>query len=517
MSEKAGREGANRAWSTRKSLSETTLPQEYLEKLEQKRKQLDESIHRYIAAKEREYKQFQKELKQQYKLSQGQDGRHDVINRPGSPDGGQDDEQTAVLEAPRISAVDALLTAERRDSDRPATGREDGVLAFQDRSAIAGLKDRRASVEREKDFLGLFTPDYLPALTAKNAPLLQRSTSAPHPLRTAEEESDTSPFERANSDSLVQAKPKRPSHLAFVQRTSSSGSSAEGKLASALKSPTQRPKQKRVSLAVGDSIVAPSDSVPTALSQNTTSSHSRKPSSVPEREYPISTKRSSTEDDAEVPSVESSLPRHDLTSQANATISEEEEAHVFPPAVKTSSPTSSLRPYSSPWKIHPDGDLFDLEDDDEALPPPQMESDSDNVLESEDDIAGRAEPVEHPGSPPGVGEMRYDPTPGLIPEPKKEDEDSVVPYLAFGPSSAIAPTKPGFRRPSVIDDPVYIGANYKAAEQDAVENDVYGSSFNRPSSKGSFTAGSLGESYMAQHAEEMMKLRTARQQAQVKS
>ena len=80
-----------------------------------------------------------------------------------------------------------------------------------------------------------------------------------------------------------------------------------------------------------------------------------------------------------------------------------------------------------------------------------------------------------------------------------------MPYLASGPSSAVAsqqPTRPGFRRPSVIRDPVYQGTDYRAAERDAVEKEIYGSSFNRLSSKGSFTAGSLGESYMAKHAEE---------------
>ena len=57
----------------------------------------------------------------------------------------------------------------------------------------------------------------------------------------------------------------------------------------------------------------------------------------------------------------------------------------------------------------------------------------------------------------------------------------------------------------------------KLEREEAVENEVYGSSYNRPNTKGSFTPGSLGESYMARHAEEMMKLRMAQQQTQVKS
>ena len=84
MSVEAEREGATRRSSSRKSLSETTLPQEYLDKLEEKRKLLDESIHKYIAAKEREYKHFQKELKQQYKLSQGQNGSQHAVKERAS-------------------------------------------------------------------------------------------------------------------------------------------------------------------------------------------------------------------------------------------------------------------------------------------------------------------------------------------------------------------------------------------------------------------------------------------------
>ncbi|KAK3082496.1 hypothetical protein LTR53_020306, partial [Teratosphaeriaceae sp. CCFEE 6253] len=83
------------------------------------------------------------------------------------------------------------------------------------------------------------------------------------------------------------AKYKRPVHLQLAKRTSSSGSSADGKLASAMKSPTQslqRPKRKRVSLAVGDSIVAPSDNVPSALNNSSAPSHSRVRSPESERE-----------------------------------------------------------------------------------------------------------------------------------------------------------------------------------------------------------------------------------------
>ena len=58
MSDKGGRDGLTRRSSFRKSLADAALPSNYLEELEEKRRQLDESIHKYIASKEREYKNF---------------------------------------------------------------------------------------------------------------------------------------------------------------------------------------------------------------------------------------------------------------------------------------------------------------------------------------------------------------------------------------------------------------------------------------------------------------------------
>ena len=526
MSEKGGRDSWTRRSSFRKSLSEAALPEQYLELLEEKRRQLDESIHKYVAAKERDYKSFEKELKEQYRETQGHDSTNGVGKRRNSSESTQGNGQTELLEAQRVSAVDALLA--KRGQDSRALEADDDGQRLQDRSTIAGLKDRRTSVERDKDFLGLFTPPYLPALDDRHArDKLERTSSAPTapPLpNKADGEDPPGSLERANSDSMVQAKPKRPSHLALVQRTSSSGSSADGKLASAMKSPTQRPKRKRVSLAVGDSIVAPSDSVPLALSHNSTPSHSRIRYLVPEREQHISAKEAENVEAEEDPSIESSMQTVKPVALSNEANVDGEVVQQTPPATTRSSllsQTGSPRPSPSSSKIDPDGDLFDLENEDSDAAHAQAETEElDSALESDDaDVTGRIDPTESDDIEPDATEERYDPTTGSIPVPE-DSKDSAVPYLAFGPGSAVAsqqPTQPGFRRPSVVHDPIFRGENYKVVEEDAVENDVYGSSFNRPSSKGSFTAGSLGESYMAQHAEEMMKLRSARQQAQVRS
>jgi hypothetical protein len=99
-------------------------------------------------------------------------------------------------------------------------------------------------------------------------------------------------------------------------------------------------------------------------------------------------------------------------------------------------------------------------------------------------------------------------------DPEHDDENETE-HIEFRPESVKAsqqPTNPGFRRPSVVRDPGYTGKDYTRAATNADETGIYGSSYVRPVSKGSFTAGSLGESYMARHAEEMMRLRMAKQE-----
>ena len=416
---------------------------------------------------------------------------------------------------------------------------DDDAPGLHDRSMIAGLRDRRASVEREKDFIGVFTPPFLPALDYRESNRLERASSAPTAVPQAsnvEPQDDSGALERANSDSVMQAKPRRPSHLALVQRTSSSGSSADGRLgavdgrlASAMKN-AQRPKRKqRVSLAVGDAIVAPSDSVTLSLSQHSSSSHSRIRPAVADREIPTIKKQSTNAPEGRSVSLEPSLQIAEDVVLANAMAANDQGlSDRLSTAAILPSPKSSRsnRPSASTSKLDADGDLFDLED--EELPPndptyseESIDDSEEPVQESGGEIIGRVnDATVTEGFEVEPGEERYDPTTGLVPEPV-DGTDSAVPYLAFGPSSSVAsqqPIQPGFRRPSVVYDPIYRGPDYQTVEREAVENERYGSSFNRPSSKGSFTAGSLGESYMAKHADEMMKLRHSKQQqTQVRS
>lgn len=521
MAERACHSGTTRRQSFRKTLAEAGLPQDYLDTLEQKRRQLDESIHKYIAAKEREYKQFEKELRQQYKLSQDKEG---VKPRRTSSESTQDITGSPRLQGQQQSVVDVLLAAGlERDqighSVAVAVDDDDGTPALEAKSSMAGMTDRRASMERDKEFVGVFTPAFLPALENKaefnNA--AERGSSAPPPTSSSMEQgSDLDAGQRANSDTMVQAKGKRPTQLQLMQRTSSSGSSADGKLTSAMKSPThasKQPKRKRVSIAVGNSIVAPSDNVPLDLSSNNhTPSHSRTRSPASERESTSSGPAKAVEslEDAQRQAIsttvlpESPQPTMNGKSPIGKDQIEEPAATTTPALPTVPTPTKSSR-------IDPDGDLFDLDDEDEDAKPEPIPD------ENEDIITGRVDRNPHMLDDGDI----YDPNAGIIPDHEEEEEglDGHADHIEFGPGSANAsqqPTYPGFRRPSVSMDPIYMGTNYKRAEHSAVVNDVYGSSYSRPASKGSFTAGSLGESFMARNAE-MLRDRTTQEESQVPS
>ncbi|TKA52633.1 hypothetical protein B0A55_13811 [Friedmanniomyces simplex] len=343
------------------------------------------------------------------------------------------------------------------------------------------------------------------------------------------------------------AKYKRPVHLQLAKRTSSSGSSADGKLASAMKSPQQsmlRPKRKRVSLAVGDSIVAPSDNVPVATKNSTTASHSRTRSPETEREKVavIQAGPTAAMDFAQQP------PSTDTTTASPAPSNSEP-----PPSGRTlaAAATSASSPRKS---IDPDGDLFDLEDESDNTPHPM--GDFESAIESEEDaapgIAGRiersTEPEERnevpvPSPRLEIGESySYDPEAGLIPQPTAEDThptsktNAAKPDKAthlecrprtasaasagFSSSSSQQPTSPGFKRPAVDSDPISRGPDHYCFEGETaapgVEEETYGSSFSRPPTKGSFTGGSLGESFMAKHAEEMMRSRGGKKELAVR-
>jgi hypothetical protein len=512
MAETAGRENVARRISFRKSLAEAGLPQEYLDKLEQKRKQLDESIHKYIAAKERDYRQFEKDLRSQHKAQTQTDAADAQQRRRASAE----EAQHAADKSP-LSAVDTLLRKGlRHDSENNAVEGDDGSSL----TLVATTNDRRGSDDR-KEFAGVFTPQFLPALETsedEKARTMARTASAPN-MVAADKDSKAveDAMKRANSDSVVlmpQAHAKRPAHLQLSQR-SSSGSSVDGKLVSAMKSTSDqhRPKRKRVSLAVGDTIVAPSDNVPLMMTISKLPSHSRK------RTTPPSSQGSSPNSGSPVQTAQEFVLTTDL-SKPNGTNGSQMGGLKALHEQQTNAKRSQPAPQVSPSKFPGDdiGEFWHMEEPDETETEKFPSFDNDDEFE-EDIGTGIAGRVSHTPSPKLLEPQEAaDEEDGLytaeVPtEPEPEDETE---HLEFRPESVNAsqqPTNPGFRRPSVIRDPGYTGKDYSRAATTAEETGIYGSSYVRPVTKGSFTAGSLGESYMARHAEGMMRSRMAKQDA----
>ncbi|KAF2213863.1 hypothetical protein CERZMDRAFT_83301 [Cercospora zeae-maydis SCOH1-5] len=535
MAERTCREASSRRQSFRRSLADAGLPEDALERLMAKRKQLDDSIHKYIAAKEREYKSFEKDEIQRHKLGLA---HGETRSRRTSSESTQDTTASPPKQrGQQHNVVAALVSAGVR---REHIGQPHSVAVVDDDSAtptiearpsLAGLTDRRASEERDKAFIGVFTPTFLPALDngrrggSTSSPA--RADSAPPssavPDTAQTNGSGSNDVHRAKSDPDVQAQQKRPLHLQLASRTSSSGSSADGnsgRLASALKSPTHpRPKTKRVSLAVGDTIVAPSDNVPITMgSNNSTPSHSRTRSPASDRETsPKSAKQMSPPKDspqqtASAKMTLSPLAEAKMSAQLpNRGRSDKGKHPVSGDAVKRPSKAAS-QPSSIPSI---DGD-FDFALDEDDMIPDGRDS-SPHTRDRADEIMGRIKRADD--------DETYESSEGLLPgnherrdSPEGDDFDSHAQHIEFHPGSVQQTNNPGFRRPSVSRDPVYTGPDYDRAEHNAVTNEIYGSSFVRPTSKSSFTAGSLGESYMAMNAARMIKERRASEQTtQVRS
>lgn len=528
MADKSCRE--TRRQSFRRTIADAALPPEYLESLELKRRQLDDSIHKYIAAKEREFKQYEKDLRHQTRAAVLQDLRehhhHDhgdhspIATRPRAASDLPHQSQVSAL-----TILDPLITDAGKGKGKAKVngeihGNGDGIDESSLRDTTSAMQQppsptaRRVSVEREKDFIGVFTPHYLPALGVVQAgPSLDRTSSEPLTLPKVERLSDAGMkrVQRANSDTAVQADPRRPPHLSIASRTSSSGSSVDGgsKLTSVLKSPTHstRPTRKRVSLAVGDAIVAPSDSVPDSLSQNSTSSHSRTRARSLDTSA-IVDGEADADSPVAIPDTSETLgskphPSALATSLASATAGTQDTSPTSTidfakVPVAGSSPLISGQSKiteSRASKIDPDGDFFDLDQE-------EVENDDRpfiDDLEDGDGVSGRVELSPPPDTNKKADEY-YEPSEGMMPVPRavKEDADPVE-FRPGSVSAAQQPTAAGFRRPSVISDPIYQGADYDKAEHAAVTDEIYGSSYSRPSSRGSFTAGSLGESFMTRH------------------
>jgi hypothetical protein len=560
-----GRESFTRRDVLRRLVADSSsLPPDFLQRVELKRKALDDSIHKFIAGKERELKQW---IKQERALYKQQTQEREVKieharSRTGS-DSTQDAMDSPYLNARRPGSHGLLLGSLRRDG-------EDGSLIAQDedegrgqvdaRAIEAGIADRRASLERDREFLGVFTPAFLPAFADDASSSTNLREGSPEKISSGKSTSHSSDSaatavvgdslnQTEGSDALHEMEGKRPAHLLLSKRF---GSSTERLLTSALKSPTEhKPKRKRVSIALGTTIVAPSDSVPMNMDYHSTPSHSlqRTPISDDESSHAgdddantLSDADISTPGTSASPNLSASIPIRE------ATPSDPISPSTSPKTTTTTPPTSTKRP------IDPDGDLFDLESSDSDLDPlPPSEPLSGRVgLDRTGNLDAAEDPANYPSDseaqplPSDANDARENPATTLGPVTTEQGNQ-----IAFRPTSVQSPMSPGFRRPpSYVRDPSYMkpphqrtgsssllsasinnsgtsfsamasssSANnstnvvdddveegYASAQQAAVSEEIYGSSYARPTSKGSFSAGSLGESYMARNAEVLRRL-----------
>ena len=510
-----------RRGSFRKSLVDCPWPQHHLDALEEKRRLLDESIHKYIASKEREFKQFERDLRRQLRngVADERNARSDI--RHAAPDRHRTVSDPLPARLNDRANANGHLTREHPD---------DCALVDDDadRVNVAGLTDSCARGDRDKDFVGVFTPRFLPALSSVALPASssaalpasssvaipapssvalptpspvaspptrpKRPSSAPGDLRPPHRSGGlhTRPFRSNSVHSPLKSPPQRIS-------PNTSFASTEGPLLSAMKSSLRQPKHKRVSLAVGDAIVAPSDNLPpaAAVGHPSRSSHSRLPSA------PLGP--GSPDGEPSSPDSAASFP---LPTE--------------PSFVPESDPSTSHIASDgdlSTFHIDPDGDLFDLEREIAFSTPSEPPTSLVDHIEHADtqptaptnSVLARA--VAHTSNTPPVSSL---PSP-LAPAPP----DLLTPSASA--SASQQPTHSGFRRPSAHVDPVSRTDESEDDEDDGgvgigvsvggcgrasfgvvwppeTPHDVYGSSFHRSATgKGSFGGGGLGQSLMERH------------------
>nr|OQO29230.1 hypothetical protein B0A51_07775 [Rachicladosporium sp. CCFEE 5018] len=502
------REPVARRASFRRAREESGLSDQQLETLEQKRRQLDDSIHRYIAAKEREYKQLENDLKTQQRAQASED----VSNRGARAQSAVDREGHAEGVSNATSHVSATPSTTRHPQSQPTDRATNTPPSAHSLVPPDGSTPRP---HREEDFVGVFTPPFLSALASKTTVLsasLERTTSDPSvPTQSPNKETHppASPITRALSDTIIhapQASPKRPAHLHLSNRTSSSGSSVDGRLISAMKSPKEqiRVKQKRVSLAVGNDIVAPSDNVPVPLSNSATPSHSRARATVGGRSV-------LTGNGGAAAVTASSDLQKMVVASPDAAPSLLASSSIADPA-PTDQQASAPRP-AQPNGVKDDiGEFWHLEEPDAHLHEEDLDLDLD-LSPSDHEVLDEEPPNDFPAGryaipSPSSRQSNLEPAPttstDLSAEPDPFDTSSPFSLPSSlppsTPLSASAPLSPGFRRPGAVQDPLYTGKNYPGAAKEAEERGVYGSSYiGYGSSKGaggSFGGGSLGESYM---------------------
>ncbi|KAI5259490.1 hypothetical protein E4T42_00288 [Aureobasidium subglaciale] len=444
----------------------------FVRELDQKRRQLDDQIHKFIAQKEREFRLYERELRTRYR--------------------------TPVTTSSQTSGRASPTTAADTPADAASTKRDTGSTSDKGH-------------ERESELLGLFTPAYLPLLESRPAGP-ERSPSAPTLSDPAEATAigpDRQTLQRANTDPAGDNK-SHTSRLGLGPRTPSSGSDPGRGLISALKSPSAGPRlsnKKRVSLIVGDEVVAPSDNV-------FFSAH-KEPEQHPDLELgaqhidaqaPAQVVRAEAREETapEPPSSNTSAPEVPQPSPAGLQpgglslgfASAARSPTIFKEPLQTNtSPAGDLEltsPFSMDEEFDDTGssDMYTMQIED-------IDADVDSGLDSESTLRA--------ASPASLGDEDVSPA-GHSPIP-----DLPIASLGTSSSSSAQPISPGFSRPSVRDDP-QLDLSSPMPEEMPAQGSLYGS-FSRPSYSKQQTSGSLGESFMQRNAEKLMRRRQSNQRS----
>lgn len=472
----------------------------FLQELETKRRQLDDQIHRYIKQKEREYKLFERDLRVKYRTPQHANASH---VQEGSPSSGRLDGNTGNDTENDVIAGDANV---RQQLEKEGTvGKEETLPEGTD----DGLESSQATKKRESELLGFFTPAYLPLLdvAAKSdgkppsAPTTPSNSSSLNP-----ELKDNKFLQRAQSDPVVvlSALANRPNGFKLEHRTPSTGSEKGRSLISALKpSPSTRSRgmQKRVSLVVGDEVVAPSDNV------FEHAEHIEIREEIVERAVAQPSAVVDQSPEVKGPSEPALTIGHrgvsevaPLTAQRHSIIaskfkSPSPEASEMAPNKAAETIVAEPEDLSSP---------FTMDEEIQGPPPPNADDDNDDEGEDEDETEGpmRDEPV--PRQRNYSTPTNEDLNAHLASERQSEKQSALSAQLKTSPGSASQPVTAGFSRPSARRDPYTYFVTGSTPEVE--DNAKYGS-FSSRADPYNMNTGSLGESFMMKHAEKMLERR----------
>jgi hypothetical protein len=270
-----------------------------------------------------------------------------------------------------------------------------------------------------------------------------------------------------------------------------------------LKSPSAGPRlsnKKRVSLIVGDAVVAPSDNIFSSADRD---SDKRPDTDLAaehiEFEVPAQPTQAETRDTI--------APRSPSLDTIESSVPQSSENELRPGGLSLGFASASRSPIVSheplQTAINPEGDLelaspFSMDEEFDDVRSSDMYTTQIEDIDADIDSGLESESTLRAASPASPSDRDISPV---------ADAPSLnIPIGSFGTSSSSSaqPISPGFSRPSVQKDPqLDLG---ELPEEMPAQGSLYGS-FSRPSYSKQQSSGGLGESFMQRNAEKLMRRR----------